>query len=189
MSADVPRFRELSLEQIPIKDIVEVNKIARQRYAQHFANVPGVYAERLTRRKIERLLVVMPVIVVPIRNTEDPALYHVIAGLRTWAAIQCHPSLRKIPCLVMHRRSPLFNDLIDRTELITCQGLMRNEANDADWLFAHDAILGEEGSDDSGSPRLSTQELAKVLRKTTQCLRDWRDRRDARNTAKRTEDD
>lgn len=178
MSVDTPDFRDFSLQKIPVKQIVEVDKEARQRYAEYFAKPPAVYAERLSRDEIKRLLVVMPITVVQIdrRNKSDNdqgPQYRVIAGLRTWSVVQLDPGLRQIPCLLI-RNSQQLRDAINKTELITGQGLMRTEASDLDWVRAHNAIVGTDPSGNTAeSPALGLKELATMLGRTEQSIKNW----------------
>ena len=191
MTADAPEFRDLSLQQIPVKQIAEVDKEARRRYAKHFAKPPHVYAEYLSRQEIQRLLVVMPITVVQIhRKTkseeEPPPQYRVIAGLRTLSVVQLAPSIRKIPCLVLERNSAALRDEINKTELITAQALMRSEVSDEEWVRAHDAIIDPDQDENAtGSPRLDVNELAGMLGRTRQSIKNWLNKPGARKGKKK----
>ena len=178
MSPDTPTFRDLSLEQVSVDQIVEVEKEARQRYAKHFAKLPRSYAERLNRQEIQRLLIVMPVTVARIhrkkKEKEEKPQYRVIAGLRSWAVVQLDPGIRKIPCLLLERNSAMLRDEINKTELITSQGLMRSEASDEDWVRAYDAIIDSDRDETAtSSPRLNIKTLAGMLGRTEQSIKNW----------------
>lgn len=177
MSTDAPVFEDISLELIPITQIVEVDENARTRYGKHYAKPSAAYTQRFDRDHVRCLLTLWPITVVQKRSRKsDVLLYRVVAGLKSWAIVRSRSDFAEVPCQVLKRNSPAIKNVLNQAELVTCQALMRSESSYVDWIHAHDSILDSDQRA-AGSPMLDKGEVAELLGVSKQTVTNARNHR------------
>ena len=177
MRADKLDFREIFFKTIPVKNIVEVDKKARERYASLYAKPPSQYTERLSHHEVRRLLLISPITLVRVKSKSEHLRYRVISGLKTWSIVRVRSDFDEVPCLVLPCDYAPLRDRINQTELVTCQALMRSEASNEEWVRAQEWIWGAQwDEDDTGPPKLDKAGIANLLNVTKQTVENMRKR-------------